>query len=92
MSTPMTREEIVAVANDCAVRVLAALLQAELLELDPEVDPELLEAQLTERVLTTKQPGDLAWNFVKTLEKSVFVEEIYGENKTLLAVIQTAIG
>ena len=92
MASSMTREEILQVASNCAVRVLAALLEAELLELDPEVDPELLEGQLTERVLTTKQPGDLAWNFVKTLEKSVFVEEIYGDNKTLLAVIQTAIG
>ncbi len=92
MSSQMTREEILQVASDCALRVLDALMAAELLELDPEVDPELLQGQLMERVLTTKQPGDLAWNFIKTLEKSVFVEEIYGDNKTLLAVIQTALG
>ena len=92
MSIQMSRDEIVQVASDCALRVLEALLAAELLELDPEVDPELLHAQLMERVLTTKQPGDLAWNFIKTLEKSVFVEEIYGDNPTLLAVITTALG
>jgi hypothetical protein len=92
VSSSMTREEIVEVATSCARRVLDALLAAELLELDPEVDPELLQAQLMERVLTTKQPGDLAWNFIKTLERSVFVEEIYGDNPTLVAVIKTALG
>lgn len=92
MSSLMTRDEILEVATGCAQRAVAGLLGAGLLELDPEVDPELLQAQLTERVLTTKQPGDLAWNLIKTLEKSVFVEEIYGDNETLLAIIQTALG
>jgi hypothetical protein len=89
MSNP--REELLEIAGRIADMALGALLEAELLEIDPEVDLELLRGQLMERVLTTKSPDALPWNLIKTLEKSVFVEEIFGDNDSLLAIVTNAI-